>query len=88
MKDRPYFLWDVDVTSEELRQRLRLDDPDIRAQWQGRVMREARFEEVWDYLTLEEVLRDWPHITRHLGKSRAFWEFLLDGWKRQNLLPG
>ena len=51
-------------------------------------MREARFEEVWDYLTLEEVLRDWPRIVRHLGRSRAFWEFLLDGWKRQGLLPG
>jgi len=88
MKDRPYFLWDVGVTEEELRQRLRLDDPDIRAQWQGRIMREARFEEVWDYLTLAEVLQDWPRIVRHLGRSRAFWEFLLDGWKRQGLLPG
>jgi len=85
--DRPWFLWDVDVSDAELRARLRDPDPDTRAQWQGRVLREARFREVWDYVTLDEVLRDWEHIRRHLGRMRPFWEFLLRGWRDDGLLP-
>ncbi|MHB1846697.1 MAG: hypothetical protein ACYCWW_17895 [Deltaproteobacteria bacterium] len=84
---RPYFLWDVDVTEDELRERLKTPDPDARAQWQGHLMREARYREVWEYLTLAEILRDWEHIRRHLGRMRGFWEFLLEGWREDGLLP-
>jgi hypothetical protein len=87
MKDRPWFLWDVPVDEGELRRRLHSEDADVRAQWQGRVLREARFSEVWKYVTLEEVLRDWARIQRHLGRSRPFWEFTLQGWRTRGLLP-
>ncbi len=83
---RPTFLWDVDITEAELRSHLAAEDPDIRAQWQGRVLREARFNEVWHHITLDEVVRDWARIRRHLGRSRAFWEFLLDGWRAHGFL--
>jgi hypothetical protein len=86
MRDRPWFLWDVAVTDAELREKLKVADPDARAQWQARILREARFDEVWKYLTLEEVLGNWTHIRRHLGRRRGFWEFLLDGWRRDGLL--
>lgn len=84
---RPYFLWDVDVTEDELRARLRSPDPDTRAQWQGRILREARFDDVWRYLSLDDVLRDWPQIRIHLGRSRRFWEWLFQGWRDDGLLP-
>lgn len=88
MRDRPYFLWDVPVTEPELRERLREPDADTRAQWQARILREARFDDVWRYLTLEEILRDWPNIRRHLGRRRGFWEFLLQGWRDDGFIPG
>jgi hypothetical protein len=84
--DRPWFLWDVQISDAEFRQRLRHPDPLIRAQWQGALLREARFAEVWDYVTLEEILRDWPYIHRHLGRMRPFWDWLLDGWRRDGLI--
>lgn len=86
VKGRPYFIWDLDVSEADLRERLRASDPQIRAQWQARVMREARFADVWRYVSLEEVVRDWSWIRRHLGRSRAFWEFLLEGWRARGLL--
>jgi hypothetical protein len=86
MGDRPYFLWDVDVTEPELRERLRVADADARAQWQACVMREARFADVWEYLSLDEIQRDWPSIERHLGRRRAFWQFLLRGWREDGLI--
>ena len=51
-------------------------------------MAEARFNEVWEYLSLEEILRNWPHIQRHLGRSRPFWEFPINGWRELGFLPG
>ncbi len=42
MSEQPWFLWSVDVTEEVFRERLRDEDPAIRAQWQGLLMREAR----------------------------------------------
>jgi len=41
VRDRPYFLLDVTITEAELRDRLRDPDPDTRAQWHARIMREA-----------------------------------------------
>ena len=86
MRDRPYFLWDVEITEPQLRERLHHADPDTRAQWQARVMREARFDEVWQYLTLDEILANWEPIKRHLGRRRPIWEFLLRGWRDDGLL--
>jgi hypothetical protein len=87
MDKRPYFLWDVPVTEAELRERLHHPDPRIRAQWEGHLLREANFREVWKYLTLEEVLRDWSYLYKHLGRSRPFWDSLLRGWREDGLIP-
>lgn len=84
---RPWFLWDVDVSEAEFRERLRHVDPAIRAQWQGALLREAPYAEVWRYVTLREVLDNWAQVRRHLGRRRAMWEWLIDGWRRDGLLP-
>lgn len=84
--DRPWFLWDVDVSDAEFRARLRHEDPNIRAQWQGVLLREATFREVWKYVTLREVLANWDNIRRHLGRRRAFWEWLINGWREDGIL--
>jgi hypothetical protein len=86
-KDRPWFIWDVDVTEAVLRERLRHPDPAIRAQWQGQLMREATVREVWQYMTLDDVLDNWENIRRHLGRMRSFWEYLINGWREDGLLP-
>src|ERR1017187_7525334 len=69
--DRPYFAWDVNVTEGELCDKLRGADADARAQWQGWIMAEARYPDVWRFLSLDEILRDWSHIRLHLGRKRA-----------------
>jgi hypothetical protein len=75
------------VTEAELRTRLHHPDPAVRAQWQGVIMREARFREVFEYLTLAEIVRDFAHIERHLGRRREFWKWILDGFRRDGILP-
>lgn len=83
---RPYFLWDVDVSVEELRKHLHHEDPATRALWIARVMREARYPDVWKFVTLDEVLRLWERVQIHLGRRRGFWEFLIEGWRKDGLI--
>jgi hypothetical protein len=87
MGSRPWFLWDAPVDDDTLRARLRHPDPTIRAQWQGVVMREARFDEVFELLTIAEIQQNLSNIERHLGRRRAFWTWLIEGWRRDGLLP-
>ena len=75
---RPYFLWWTDATVADLRAHLRSPDPDERAYWMGALLREANSRDVWLFISVDDIRRDWPLLTRHLGRSRAMWAWLLD----------
>jgi hypothetical protein len=83
---RPYFLWDQDVSIEELRAILDGPDGPRRMQLLGKMLREARDIDVWEFVTPVEVARCLPLLGRRLGRRRAFWEFLIDGWRADGLL--
>ncbi|HLG12992.1 MAG TPA: hypothetical protein VJH03_00490 [Blastocatellia bacterium] len=82
----PYFLWDEPMTVLELRRRLETASPEEQARLLGKVLREARDTDVWRFTSPEEVWRRWPDLSRHLGRRRAFWEFLLDRWHKEGLV--
>jgi hypothetical protein len=82
----PYFLWDEPMTVAELRYRLlHASDPE-RTRLLAKILREARDTEVWSFTTPESVARDWKALSLHLGRRRAFWEFLLTSWATQGRL--
>ncbi len=78
----PYFLWDEPMTVAELRQRLKTASPTEPTRLLAKVLREARDTDVWKFTSPEEVWRRWPAVSRHLGRRRGFWEFLIAGAKR------
>ena len=88
MTNAPSFLWwdDVRISGDELKEKLRSTDPAERGVWAGRVLREATLRDVGRFLSVEESLRDWPIIERNLGRRRAFWNYLLDGWRADGLI--
>ena len=75
---RPYFLWWTDCTVGELRAHLADADPARRGYWLGALLREANTRDVWLYTNVSEIRQLWPHVVRHLGRSRAMWVWLLD----------
>lgn len=81
----PWFLWDEPMTMSELRGRLERSDAD-RIRLLGKILREARDEEVWLFTTPAEISRLWPDLERHLGRRRDFWRFLLNQWREQGLV--
>jgi len=75
---RPYFLWWTDTSTLEFRRHLRDPDPERRAYWLGALLREANTRDVWLFTTPEIIRELWPHLVRHLGRSRQMWAYLLD----------
>ena len=82
-RGRPYFLWDCDLTVAEFEERLHDPDPDVRAYFVAKLMRQAKPDDVFTFLDLAEVRLLWPRLVRYLGNSRPFWSWLLDTWNRQ-----
>jgi hypothetical protein len=83
---RPYFLWNEDLTIEELEERLAGDDEDERLRLLAVLLREARDIDVWHFVTPEDVAEVLPRITHRLGRRRGFWEFLIEGWRDDGIL--
>ena len=77
---RPYYLWDTDTTLEELHALLEHDSPEVRAYWLGKVMRQARPDDVLTLVAPDRIAASWPDVRRYLGRSRPFWEWLLRRW--------
>jgi hypothetical protein len=78
---RPYFLWDMDVTLDRFRELLRDGGEEQRAYLLGKLMRQAKPDDVFTFVTLAEVRRLFPHVRRYLGRTLGFWEWLLEVWK-------
>lgn len=83
---RPYFLWDEDISIDELRERLRGGDAFERDRLLGKMLREARDTDVWSFVSPQEVAAALPRLGRRLGRRRGFWEWLIDGWRKDLLL--
>jgi hypothetical protein len=77
----PYFLWDAPMSVSELRSRLEKAGEPERLRLLGKILREARDPDVWRFTTPEEVDALWPRLEKHLGRRRAFWQFLLGRWQ-------
>jgi hypothetical protein len=83
---RPYFLWDEDVSIDELRAVLARPDGFRRDQLFGKMLREARDLDVWEFVTPGEIARSLDRLHRRIGRRFEFWKFLIDGWRSDGLL--
>ncbi len=83
---RPYFLWDRAIGEETFRQILRQPGNPQRIPLLRQLLREARPSDVWHFVTPEAVAAEWDSIAPGLGRSRAFWQWLLDQWRARGYL--
>ena len=77
---RPYFLWDCDMTLDEFERSLRTENDEGRAYLVGKLMRQAKPDDVFTFVTVAEIVALWPKLLRYLGKQRPFWHWLLTYW--------
>lgn len=79
-RGRPYFLWDVEMSLERFRSLLRTGDRVQRGYLVGKLMRQAKPDDVFSFVSLGELRDLFPEARPHLGRSRPFWEWLLATW--------
>jgi len=82
----PYFLWDCPMTVSQLHEELNSAAHPERIRLIAKILRQARDTDVWHFVELSEVLAEWDEISRHLGRRRALWEYLIAGWRKDGLL--
>lgn len=63
---QPYFLWDSEMTLEQFRSGLQDPDPEVRAYLAGKLMRQAKPDDVFTFLSAREIRQLWP-------ASNAIW---------------
>ncbi len=77
---RPYFLWDLDLTLDELRARLRDSDSDLRHYFLAKVLRQAKPDDALQLVSAAQIATAWPRLEAQLGREREFWRWLLERW--------
>jgi hypothetical protein len=80
---RPYFLWDVEMTLDEFRRRLQDPDPQVRSHLIGKLMRQAKPDDVFSFVRPREIRELWSQLTPYLGQTRDFWTWIFDTWEAQ-----
>ena len=81
---RPYFLWDMEMSLDDFRRALRDEDPNVRAYFVGKLMRQAKPDDVFVFVSVAEIRDLWPSVQRYLGRSAPFWSWILETWKGQD----
>lgn len=82
---RPYFLWDCEMTLDELKAALLVGAPEVRAYLVGKLMRQAKPDDVLSLVSMDTIRELWPDLGRYLGSSRDLWKWLLDRWEALHL---
>lgn len=71
------FAWDRPETADTLRDRLATATGSEWLRTAAWLMREARVDQVWQFLTLRQVADHFPLLGPMLGSRRPVWEHLL-----------
>lgn len=77
---RPYFLWDYDLTDDDVRRILRGENQTEKIWLLSRILESATFEDVWKYTSLSEVRQTFPQLKLKTPIRRA-WEHALHVWQ-------
>lgn len=79
-RKRAYFFWDYDLSEEDVRRILAGDDPYERAWVISRLLEAARWDDIWTYITVDDIRRHWADLTFRAPYFREAWEHALVVW--------
>jgi hypothetical protein len=71
------FAWDRPESEASLRAKLATPSSPEWLQSAAWLMREARVDQVWQFLSLQQIADLFPQLSPLLGRRRALWEYLL-----------
>jgi hypothetical protein len=78
---RPYFIWDYDLTEDDVRAILRGDNEVEKAWLITRILEYARWEDIWRYLTLDDISKNLERLNFRRPQDRELWAYALKLWR-------
>ncbi|MBI3244209.1 MAG: hypothetical protein HYZ49_18155 [Chloroflexi bacterium] len=82
-KAKPYFIWNADLSDGDVQAILTGQKGELeKAQMIAHIMQNARFEDIWKYLKVADIVSNWPLIKRMLWprESGELWAWALQVW--------
>jgi hypothetical protein len=76
---RPYFIWDYDLTDDYIRAILRGHDEEQKAWLVARLLESTRYEDIWGYISLAQLRAIFQKL-KLKPQVRAAWKFALLVW--------
>jgi len=76
---RPYFIWDYDLTEDDVRKLLASGTETEKIWIMSRILESARYDDIWKYVTYEQVKTWFPKL-RLKKPIRQAWERALYVW--------
>lgn len=77
---RPYFLWDTDMTLARFEELLQSGEEALRVYLLAKLMRQAKPDDVFLFVGLDDIRRSWSSLQRQLGRTREFWTWWMKRW--------
>ena len=78
-KNRPYFLWDYNLSEDDVRTIL-ISGGELDKQWLiARILTNARYEDVWKYLTIKDLVLYFSKL-RMRPQVKLAWKKALNVW--------
>jgi len=83
----PYFMWDYRYTVGQIKEMLAADDEDQRIWLMAKIMRDARYSDVWKFISLKDFLKYRERLMNgHLGREKGFWQFMYSQWLKHGIV--
>jgi hypothetical protein len=79
VRERPYFIWDYDISDSEFRAMLTGDNEYETAWAIARLLEAARWSDIWKYITLSQVRAWFPRLQLR-REVRSVWEYAFSIW--------
>jgi len=79
---RPYFIWDYDLTEEDVHRILQGDNEVEKAWLITRILEYAKWEDIWHYLTVDDVRENFERLRFRWPQDRELWVYALERWSR------
>jgi hypothetical protein len=80
-------MWDYGYSVGRIKAMLSADNEAQRVWLMAKIMRDARYADVWKFISLQDFLKYRERVMPRLGREKAFWEFLYSRWIKQGIIP-
>ena len=80
VNERLYFFWDYDLQESDIQTIIRHGDAMEQAWVVGRILEYAKWEDIWRYLTLADIRRNFDLLSFRRAQDRELWAYALDRW--------